>query len=215
MSLLSSPTPTTQAEDVYQDLKTRLMIGAFHPGQKLSIRKLSEAMGAGQASVREALKRLASERVLHSLAKRSYVVPSLDRHRAAGLFELRALLECEAGALSAGRFPVRTLEALNAAIARMERALTERHHDRYMIANHRFHFLIYNRCGNPDMIAMIEQLWMQTGPSLRQGLDTAAPDSSWSDLHHALVPALAARNADAVRSHLREDVRWNWEDSVG
>jgi DNA-binding GntR family transcriptional regulator len=213
--LLTVPAEPTQAEMLYGRLKQKLMTGVYLPGDKLSIRRLSEETGAGQAAVREALKRLASERVLSSLAKRSYIVPVLDAKRAADLFNLRALLECEAAVQALEHIDAAAIAALDATIPKTRTAITQRRFDLYMVENHRFHFLIYQLCGNPDMIAVIEQLWMQTGPSLRQGLDSSQPDSSWGDAHELLVLALAEGDAAALRARLLRDIRWDWLDHSG
>ena len=215
MSLLSIPVEPTQAEAVYRQLKTTLMTGARLPGERLSIRKLAEELGAGTSPVREALKRLASERVLVSSLKRSYAVPILDRKRAADLFNLRALLECEAAAQAIEGMDAATISALEEAIARMQEAVLQGRHDAYTTENHGFHFLIYNRCGNPDMIAVIEQLWMQTGPSLRRGLETTRPDPEWRQAHDMVVRALHDGDPDALRACLLRDIRWEWLDDHG
>lgn len=215
MSLLSACPEPTQAEAVYGRLKSALMTGLHRPGQKLSIRRLAEDLGTGTSPVREALKRLASERVLDGSAKRSYAVPVLGAKRTADLFNLRALLECEAAVRAVERIDAATIDAIARTVGRMEEAVAEGRPgayapDAYMVENHRFHFLIYRGSGNPDMIAVIEQLWMQTAPSLRAVLDAATPDAGWREVHDAVVDALRARSAEATRAALLRDIRWDW-----
>ena len=77
MSLLKIANDPTQAETIYGKLKSDLMIGTLLPSRKLSFRSVADEMGTGESPVREALKRLASERVLEGGAKRSYRVPDL------------------------------------------------------------------------------------------------------------------------------------------
>lgn len=211
MSLLNTANEPTQAETCYGRLKTDLMIGALLPSLKLSIRSVADDIGTGAAPVREALKRLASERVLEGGAKRSYCVPDLDASRAVDLFNLRALLECEAAALALPRFGPTLLPALRDAAERMGTGLRSGQLDEYMLENRKFHFLIYNQCANNDMIAMIEQLWMQTGPCLRRGIGSAPYDVSWNQQHMDIIAALEARDATAVRRELLRDIGWGAE----
>ena len=210
MSLLTSLPEPTQAETLYRELKRRLMIGAFQPGQKLSLRKLSVEMDTGIMPVREALKRLASERVLGSSVKKSYVVSALDQKRAANLFRLRALLESEAAILAAPLIEKDQMVALRACVDRVHDTIMAKDFDGYMVQNHHFHFLIYRQCGNTDMISLIEQLWMQTGPSLRQGVVTSYPDPAWTDVHLVLLDALQKQDSVAIRQHLLQDIMWDW-----
>lgn len=211
MSLLQIVNDPTQAEVIYGKLKTDLMIGAFLPSRKLSIRSVAEDMGTGASPVREALKRLASERVLEGSAKRSYVVPDLDDSRAVDLFNLRALLECEAAALALPRFGPTFLPALRESGGLMGKALVSRDLESYMRENRKFHFLIYNQCVNSDMIAIIEQLWMQTGPSLRRGIGAAEIDGSWNRHHMNIIAALEARDTAKLRREMLSDIVWGAE----
>lgn len=211
MSLLQIADDPTQAEVIYGKLKTDLMIGAFLPSCKLSIRSVAEAVGTGGSPVREALKRLASERVLEGGAKRSYRVPSLSDSRAVDLFNLRALLECEAAALALPRFGPKLLPALRSAADQMGKALKCGKLEEYMLANHKFHFLIYDQCANSDMIAIIEQLWMQTGPSLRSGIGAAQSNLCWNRHHMDIIAALEARDTDALRREMLRDIGWGAE----
>jgi DNA-binding GntR family transcriptional regulator len=211
MSLLYSNDDPTKAEELYLRLKGELTTGAHMPGTKLSIRSLAESCGYGASPVREALKRLASERVLESGTKRSYIVPDLDDRRAVDLFNLRALLECEAAALALPRLGPPVLPGLRDAADAMAAAIERRRFDLYMENNLRFHFLIYERCANADMIAMIEQLWMQTGPSLHRGMLAANPDATWNRHHRALITAIEARDAEAIRREMLRDIGWGAE----
>lgn len=211
MSLLNSHSDPTQAEEVYTKLKMDLMVGVLSPSRKLSIRSVAEDLGAGTSPVREALKRLASERILDGGAKRSYVVPNLGDSRAVDLFNLRALLECEAAALALPRLGPSHLPILRDAAELMGEALMSGQLDNYMVENLRFHFQIYNRCGSNDMIAIIEQLWMQTGPSLRRGMHSAAYDISWNSSHLNIIAALETRDINAMRQEMLRDIGWGAE----
>lgn len=211
MSLLYHTTDPTQAEEIYCKLKSSLMVGEFLPGSKLSIRSLSQETGAGASPVREALKRLASERVLEGGVKKSYIVPTLSDKRAVDLFNLRTLLECEAAALALPKFGPKLLPRLRDITERMDEALVSRNLEEYISENKKFHFLIYDQCGNADMLSIIEQLWMQTGPSLKRGMFLADYDVSWNRQHLAIVGALETRDLITIRREILRDIGWGAE----
>lgn len=125
-------------------------------------------------------------------AKRSCIVPDLDDKRAVDLFNLRILLECDAAALALPQFSPTLLPPLRNAAELMGAALISGQLEEYMRENRKFHFLIYNQCGNTDMLAMIEQFWMQTGPSLKRGILMGNYDVSWNQQHIAIISALEA-----------------------
>lgn len=200
------------SDRIYADLKHQLMLGAVLPGQKLSMRKLAAGFGTSPMPVREALKRLASERALESEAAKAFNVPDLSAKRAADLFDMRALLEGAAARTALPRLTrahVKTLTRLN---ARISKHLSARDALTYMAENHLFHFTIYRQSDNPDLLFMIEQLWMQTGPSLRLGLERSIDTAlRWNSGHAPLLEALHAGDAGAAERAMHDDIAWGAE----
>lgn len=193
---------------IYSELKKRLMLGTYLPGDRLSMRKLASEFGTSPMPVREALKRLTSEHAIESEAAKAYRVPLLSDKRAADLFELRALLE--SAAIKAA-FPVlpATLPQLSALRDRMEAHLRLGDFPAYMADNHRFHFLIYAQADNPDMVFMIEQLWMQTGPSLHNGLQRSGSEVlAWNTEHSSIIDAIERGASEDVSRIMCADVEW-------
>ncbi len=206
------PKDMSLSQHVYATLKERLMLGHYLPGDRLSMRKLASEFGTSPMPVREALKHLASERVIDSAAARAFHVPDLGDKRAADLFDLRALLECAAIEAVGKTITVGLIDELAALSERMDAHLKLRDFTAYMVDNQRFHFLIYRLADNPDMVAMIEQLWMKTGPSLHQGLREAdSINLDWNADHKRLVAAMRAGEVDAYSTILRADIGWGAE----
>lgn len=203
------PKDTSLSEQIYTTLKQRLMLGHYLPGDRLSMRKLAEEFGTSPMPVREALKHLASERVIESAAAKAFHVPSLSGKRAADLFDLRALLECAALEAVKPGFSDALIAELSALSERMEAHLKLRDFPAYMLDNYRFHFSLYQLCGNQDMIDMIEQLWMKTGPSLFQGLQLSKADSlKWNASHRRMIEALNKDRFSDFVAFLRADILW-------
>ena len=200
------------SESIYATLKHRLMLGHYFPGDRLSMRRLAAEFGTSPMPVREALKHLASERVIESAAAKAFHVPDLGDKRAADLFDLRALLECAAMDSVSHRISAQLVEELAALNERMDAHLMLRDFAAYMSDNHRFHFLIYRLADNPDMVAMIEQLWMKTGPSLHFGLCNAdIVNLEWNADHKRLVAAMRVGDPAAYSQVLRADILWGAE----
>ena len=197
------------SEQVYTELKSRLMLGAYRPGDRLSMRRLATEFGTSAMPVREALKRLASERVLESAAAKAFNVPRLSDKRAADLFVLRALLEGAALEAAFDCLRAGPLDEFAALCDRMDAHLKLGDFAAYTVDNRRFHFLIYGQADNADMVSMIEQLWMQTGPSLSRGLGlSGASVMGWNAEHKRLVKALSNGDFAQAVATLRADIEW-------
>ena len=200
------------SDGIYAELKNRLILGHYQPGDRLSMRKLAVEFGTSPMPVREALKQLASENVIESAAAKAFNVPSLSDKRAADLFELRALLESAAVEAAHHALTPEMLDELSALCDRMDAHLKLRDFRAYMVDNYRFHFLLYRKADNPDMVSMIEQLWMKSGPSLYLGLEKSIiSDLDWNTGHKKLVAAIRDGRVNDFASIMRTDVEWGAE----
>ncbi|WP_120499130.1 GntR family transcriptional regulator [Roseovarius sp. EL26] len=203
------PKELSFSDSIYKDLKSRLMLGGYLPGDRLSMRKLALEFGTSSMPVREALKRLASERAIQSAAAKAYNVPILSNKRATDLFVLRGLLEIAAAEAAYSSLTTKITDELSGLSDRMGAHLKLRDFPAYMADNYRFHFLIYGQVGNPDMVFMIQQLWMQTGPSLHLGLQKSiSPAENWNSEHVRLVDALTTGDPSDVAKAMHDDVAW-------
>lgn len=173
------------------------------------MRTLAVEFGTSTMPVREALKRLASESGIQRAAAKAFNVPSLSDKRAADLFELRALLESAAVEAAHNELTSDMLDELSALCERRDAHLKLRDFRAYTADNHRFHFLLYRKADNPDMVSMIEQFWMKFGPSLYLGLQqsiTADPD--WNTGHKQLVEAIRDGRVNDFASIVRAEFDW-------
>jgi len=200
------------SDEIYAELKNRLILGRYSPGDRLSMRKLAAEFGTSAMPVREALKRLSSEQVIESAAAKAFNVPSLSSKRAAGLFDLRALLESAAVEAAHAYLTPELLDELEALCERIDAHLKLRDFAAYMVDNRRFHFLLYRLADNPDLISMIEQLWMKTGPSLFHGLqEGGAAKLDWNADHKRLCIAMREGRVADFGAIMRADVEWGAE----
>src|SRR3982751_1612532 len=71
---------------VFERLRRGLMVGAFMPGQVMSLRKLANGFGTSPMPIREALTRLVVVNALEETANGSVCVPRLSAERLEELF---------------------------------------------------------------------------------------------------------------------------------
>ena len=164
--------PGTLSDRVYRHLSERLMSGRFGPGDKLSLRAVAEALGVSMMPVRAAVSRLSAEGALEVSPKRAVFVPVMGAAQFRDLTRVRIEIEGAAAAFaSAGA----TAAALRE-IARRERAFRllagKRRPDlaAAVEANQAFHFALYRAAGSPELLAIIERLWLRVGPIINLDL---------------------------------------------
>lgn len=156
---------TIQAQ-VYQRLREGLFDGAFSPGQSLTIRNLAAGLGTSPMPVREALQRLVAEHALVQLPNRTFQVTPFTTEMFRELTRVRMSVEGLAAGEAARRTrteDVRTLQKLNKT---MIRGIEKNDSDAIMKSNFRFHFTLYELAQMPQLMDIINGLWLRASPYL-------------------------------------------------
>ncbi len=194
----------TLNDRVYRQLKNSIMAGSFKPGAELTLRSVADALGTSLMPVRDAMRRLVSERALEVLPSRKIALPVLSVDRFLELRRVRLLLEGEAAALAAEKIAPRQLSTCRSLLKKLE-ALDAEHRGQFWTLNHKLHFAIYEAAQSPLLLSIIESLWLQIGPLLTRIPTSRAVEDS-ADSHELLVQALERHNPIGARKALERDL---------
>ena len=94
---------TSLADKAYHEIRGLIVSLELAPGAVIDERELIERLEIGRTPVREALRRLAHERLVEVYPRRGMFVTGVDVRELARLSEVRELLEPEAARLAAER----------------------------------------------------------------------------------------------------------------
>jgi len=195
---------TTQ-ERVYYQVRDAILRGQFLPGVAITIRGLAAELDCSPMPVREALRRLTSERALELSDTRRVTVPTLTRDKLDEICAARVALECQAAAQALPFVGREELEMLRALDDRVTTALEKKDIQEYVTANLEFHFTLY-RLGRPHIIlSLIESLWLQTAP-LQHLVFQRFGVQELPDRHQDLIDAIASNDEQRVRTAIRQDI---------
>lgn len=207
--MLLNPRPqeaqTAAHERIYRALRGQVMHGELLPGQALTLRGLAREHGVSMTPVREAVRRLAAEGALTLSSSGRISTPELSNERIEELAAIRALLEPELAGRALPRAHMALIERLQSINTLNSEAATKRDAVGYIRTNLEFHRSLYLRAQAPAMLAMVETVWLQLGPTMRALYGrlgrTAAPPH-----HRMILTALRAGDEPALRLALRTDV---------
>lgn len=191
---------------VYQELRHALMEGRFRPGHRFKIRQLARTMGVSETPIREALMQLVRERVLDMQAARSIAVARLTSAQYQELRAIRLLLEGCAAEQAATRITDAEIERLRAHHETLAAAERDGAWREAVEANWRFHHTIYQAAEMPELLGMIETIWLRNGPLLNMLYPRAVPTYSGRHQHLNVIDGLVARDARAVKQAIRADL---------
>jgi DNA-binding GntR family transcriptional regulator len=199
-------TPNETVQDrVYRHMSFLLVCGFFRPGETVSLRQLSAALGVSEMPVRNALNRLTAESVLDLLPNRHVCIPALTRPQFDELTRLRTLLETEiteAAFEKVTRDDITRLRDINTTLVE---AINQRKIQRCVEFNQRFHLGFYALGRRPLTFSIITKLWLRAGAFMN--LTLRSDHVTWrAHRHQALLDGLAERNLRVCIDAIREDI---------
>jgi DNA-binding GntR family transcriptional regulator len=158
---------STLRNRIYSELKTSLISGKFEPGEGITAKAASEAIGAGLMPVREALQRLIAEGALEGLPNGRARIPVMSRLSFEKLMNIRLLLEPYACFEAAGLADDAERRIINETFRRLSKAFGDRNKPEELLwANFNCHFAIYRAAHSSHLVFLIESLWLRFGPLL-------------------------------------------------
>ncbi|WP_339109972.1 GntR family transcriptional regulator [Thioclava sp. GXIMD4216] len=195
----------TVQDHCYRRLRHAVMLGLIAPGTQLTLRGLAEQMKLSPTPIREAVRRLSSERGIEVLGNRRLQIPQMTAGRFEELIALRVMLETHAALRALPHITDRQIDQMEALDREMDLAIQRQDLDELTRLNQVFHRMLY--CANPDHAAqpMIESLWLQLGPFQRHVLG-GITDHYKIDRHKEMLAALRARASEALSTALRADI---------
>lgn len=119
---LTGPEPRSLAEKAYELLVRKITRLELAPGSVLVEKALMEEFGIGRTPIREAMQRLAIERLVDHLPNRGMLVSEITATGVQQIYEFRAVLDGYAAWLAASRATAEQIREITAAHKRLVRA---------------------------------------------------------------------------------------------
>jgi DNA-binding GntR family transcriptional regulator len=193
------------ADQAYYAIRTLIVTLELPPGSGISEPELVERLRIGRTPVREALRRLAQEKLVEVFPRRGMVVTTVDVRDLARLCEVRAVLEPEAARLAAERATTQDLEEIAGLLAEIENQ--RGHNDRLLIdLDQRIHRAIYRASHNPFLAETLEGYYAHALRIWMLALDRTTELPAAVQEHHQLLEAIARgageRAAEIMSAHV-------------
>ena len=195
----------TAHERLYRALRAQVMHGELPPGQAMTLRGLGASHGLSMTPAREAVRRLVAEGALTLSSSGRISTPELSNDRIEELAEIRALLEPELASRALPRAHLALIERLVTINNANAEAVARHDAVGYIRTNLEFHRTLYLRAQAPAMLAMVETVWLQLGPTMR-ALYSRLKRTEAPPHHRQIIAALKAGDEPSLRLALRTDV---------
>jgi DNA-binding GntR family transcriptional regulator len=194
-------------ERAYQEIKRRVLSGAYAPGSFLAERQLAEQLGMSKTPVKAALERLEHEGFITVSPKQGIVVRELVLREIADQYEIRAALETFTVRGVAGKLTPDRVSRLRANLKAQEGIRGKGEVVRAVELDAEFHTMFAEFLGNQEILRVTLQLRekMQRVITAVFNLNPGRIDSSY-DEHRAIAEAVirgdGAEAAQLTERHL-------------
>ena len=195
------------SEQIYTQLRTDILEGRIPQGQKLTMREVQEQFGVSSTPVREAMTRLAQDRLLDYVTNQGAKVVELKDEDIRNLLELCCLYDCYAveKILQADKaVQSSTVEALQKELEQQSRFIAnpQEQRDEYEQLSGGFHVVLYTATGNAWLLnSALQNNGLLYLADIQRGGQNY-PQEALNE-HQAILDALAAGDVPTALKKVR------------
>ncbi|BCV24894.1 GntR family transcriptional regulator [Gelria sp. Kuro-4] len=196
----------TMMEAAYDTLRKAIVTGHFKPGEQLIETDLIEWLQVSRTPLREALRRLETEKLVVSRPYKGVFVNQISKEYAEQLYQVQSILEGLAARLATQHrtpeFLVELRELTRQAVQRKQIGDYEGMIDK----TYAFHQAIWRQSSNEVLLGVLETLQAQI--HLLRGTTLLDPDRSEENLyeHEKILDALSAGSCDTAQALMSEHI---------
>lgn len=191
-------------QQIENNIKNALVVGALKPGARLVTREIAVNQGISITPVREALLRLVSSGALQAAPAQAFMVPVLTNSGYLEINQIRKNLEGMATAAAAINITTEIMCELNRLSDAFHEAKAAGDVTLMLQTNYQFRFKIYDYAEMPTLVTMIEQLWVRAGPSLHYLYLNSVEPFQHQNVYASLLNALEKRDSSASYSAISQ-----------
>ncbi|VVO39440.1 hypothetical protein PS706_05719 [Pseudomonas fluorescens] len=201
---ISGPIPAHLARSVIEEtLRNAILDGRLPCGTAMRQQELASLFGVSRMPVREALRQLEAQSLLHVVTHKGAVVAPLIEDNSAETYELRMLLESEALRLSIPLLTEADIEEAEAFICALEQ---EKDYTEIGRLNRLFHMSLYGKAPNQRLLKLVEHGLNEEERFLRYNLEAMGLGETSQEDHRELLNLVAQKKTQesilTLRNHL-------------
>ncbi len=152
------PPKLSLSELAYREMRRQILHGELAPGDFVSERMLATRLNAGQAAVRVAVQRLATQGFITVQSRRGIIVASQSIQDVIDLFEVRILVEQRVARSLAGKLNSAQIESLRDSVARMVDAAERGDAAAIVESDFAFHRQLCGLHGNRHLSGILDRI---------------------------------------------------------
>ena len=199
-------TPLLLADRAYEGLRDRIVTLQIAPGAPIDEEQISRELGMGRTPVREAIKRLALERLVSVYPRRGTFASDINITDLAHISDVRAIVEGHAARRAAQRLTDSRREELQRLLDELAAAPRGQDGAGLMELDARVHRFIYRCADNPYLTETCDRYLNLSRRIWHLALDRMPDLSDHVRGHHDVLRAVADRDPERARAALASHI---------
>ncbi|MGV9293944.1 GntR family transcriptional regulator [Amycolatopsis sp. NPDC003676] len=204
--MVDSDSRATRYSQVYEELRTVLLSGAYEPNTRLTEADLTTRFEVSRGTIRSVLVRLAQEGYVTSEANRGVRTRSFTLSEAADILEARETLEAALAGKAAERATDREIAELRATLEGMEAAQGKGDQSAYSRGNRAFHQQVKAAAHQATLARTYDTLLYPLVMRQYRNISAQHPRAGSLAEHRAILLAIITRNPEAAAAAMRHHV---------
>ena len=193
---------------VFHSIREDILNGKYQANEELKEKNIGDDLGVSRTPVREALRQLELEGLVHIIPNKGAFVEGVTLQDIKDIYEIRTLLEGLCARWAAERITQEQLEEL------------EENWDQILELDNRFHEMVYEACASKELTRVLRDYHHYLQRIRRITLEEKARAHASINEHRAIAEALKARDArtaeECARLHIRNTIsnmdKVGWEN---
>lgn len=197
----------TDAQRAYDQIKERIITTKMPPGAVISEAALQSELSLGRTPIREALKRLQSENLVHVKPRRGIFVADISLTDLTQIYEVRVELEGLCARLATRRITPSQLEQMRELVDRYQKAdPTDR--DLLIDLDRRFHHLLAEAAHNKFLREEMDQFYSLSLRIWHLALNYIQPEDLDVRAHEEVLAAIEDGDSERAEQRMREHIQY-------
>jgi DNA-binding GntR family transcriptional regulator len=190
----------------YQALRQRILDGVYRPSESLTVVALAAELGVSRNTVRKALLKLESEKLVVIEENKRTRVRWFSAEEVMQYLEVREVLEGLVVRQSAPLLGKGELKEMRTILGSMKECIRTHDFAQYTKHNWQFHEIVYRACPNRPAVEMIMVIKNQLKRFNIKTILIQGRGSHSMEEHDQILSALEQQDAEAAERHMRRHV---------
>ena len=183
---------------VVETVRNAIISGRFAPGQRLVEKELCDLLGVSRPSVREALRELETEGLIHTIPHRGPLVSMLSVQDAISIYDVRGVLEALAAKLFAEHATDEQIAALRDSVDQLGVAYRTQNVEQILVAKKAFYEVLLTGSQNVIIPSILRTMNARITQLRRVSLSSPKRLPGSMKEIRAVLKAIEARDPEAA-----------------